>query len=452
MNGQQAGGTSASTPRWQASIAALSLVLLTAVVLLPMALLALGVWGLVLGVASAWSLDVVGVRGSSALKDAGGIAVALMGVAAVITMVEATVNGFVKLEGWRKSRMSGHAQPRVVIPTPKGSTSWRAFLYEHPWFSLGGVALLVDGCVAPFHASKAIHLPPEILGGFILTGATLLFLFVVGYSLRASFHWMRSLWAGVRQSPFFAGLATAGSLVASATVLLIGHAFGQVASALSVPDTARALEACSGSADCSRRVLQSALGGQPRQAPSLPAGAYTPEQKESFERCVEEIYRQDDDGRSLRSWGLAEAWRFTQDRMESEDVVHDAIFSVCLVSHRVTEIRSYFIASVRNALRKEWDRSRRYCPLDIEDPKWLPDACIQESVEQRMIRAAVGQSAHDALCSLQADDRRIIEWHVWEGWSHAQIAIRLGISEDAAKQRYSRARRSLKGKFDERCR
>lgn len=35
-------------------MAALSLVLLTTVVLLPMAMLALGVWGLVLGVASAW--------------------------------------------------------------------------------------------------------------------------------------------------------------------------------------------------------------------------------------------------------------------------------------------------------------------------------------------------------------------------------------------------------------
>ena len=452
MNGQPAGRPSVTTPRWQAAMAALSLVLLTAVVLLPMALLALGVWGLVLGVASAWSLDVVGVKSSSAMKEAVGIAGALFGLAAVITMVEAMLSGIMKLDAWRKSRMPGHAQPRVVIPPTNGAASWRSFLYEHPWFSLAGVALLVDGCVAPFHASKAIHLPPELLGGFILTGATLLFLFVVGYGLRGSFYWMRSLWSGVRQSPFFAGLMTAGCLLASATVLLIGHAFGQVASALNVPETTRALEACSGSADCSRRVLQSALDGQPRSPASLPSGTYTPERQASFDACVEEIYRQDNTGNSLRLWGIREAYRLTLNNDEAEDLVHGVIISVCLISDRVTEIRPYFVRSVQNAAKKEWRRSRRYCPITIDDPPTLPEACLLPTVEQSYIRAELAKAANDALCSLSGDERIVIELYVWEGLSHRQIADRLGISEEATRQRYRRARQNFETEFGKRCR
>lgn len=450
MNGQPAAGASPSTPRWQAGIAALSLTLLTTVVLLPMALLALGVWGLVLGVASAWSLDAVGVRGAS-LKEAVAVAVALFAVAGVVSMVEAGIAGFIRLDAWRKAKWGKPGQPRVAFSPPKGPTNWRSVWYDHPWFSLAGVALLVDGCVAPFHASKAIHLPPELLGGFILTGVALLFLFVVGYSLRLSFTWMRSLWLGVRQSPFFAGLVTAGCLVVSGTVLLIGHAFGQVASALSVPQTARALEACSGSADCSRRVLESALNGQPRTPASLPAGPYTPERQASFDACVEEIFRQDNSGNSLRQWGVREAYRLTLDNDEAEDLVHGVIISVCLVSDRVTEIRPYFVRSVQNAAKREWRRSRRYCPVSIEDPPALPDSCLLPTVEQLYIREEVAAAAHKALCSLTADERLVIELYVWEGLSHRQIAARIGIAEEAVRQRYRRARMNFETEFKKRC-
>jgi len=451
MNGQPTGGPSSGTPRWQASIAALSLVLLTSVVLLPMALLALGAWGVVLGVARAWSLDVVGVRGASALKESVAIAVALFGVAAVITMVEAMLSGIMKLGEWRKSRMGNQAQPRVVIPPSSRSTSWRSFLYEHPWFSLGAVALLVDGCVAPFHASHAIHLPPELLGGFILTGATLLFLFVVGYSLRASFYWMRSIWSGVRQSPFFAGLVTAGCLVASGTVLLIGHAFGQVASALSVPDTVQQLEACSGSAACTGRVLQSALDGQPRRLKNVPAEEFTPEERASFEACVDEIHRKGDDGLSAREKAHLQSLMITRNAMVADDVVHDAILAVCLSSHRIRDVVQYFKRSAQNAAKREWRRGRRYCSLDIEEPTWPPNFCIQDNAEVWNETIWMEASANDALCGLSAEERKIIEWYVWDELSHAQIASKLGIKEPAARQKFSRARKSLQDKFSERC-
>jgi RNA polymerase sigma factor (sigma-70 family) len=73
-------------------------------------------------------------------------------------------------------------------------------------------------------------------------------------------------------------------------------------------------------------------------------------------------------------------------------------------------------------------------------------------VEQRFLRAEMEASAHDALCELGAQDRRILEWHIWDGLSHAEVGRRLRISEEAARQRYSRALRALREKFRERCR
>lgn len=453
MNGQSAAGPSTSTPRWQAVMAALSLLSLTTLVLLPMAFLALGVWGLVLGVASAWSLDVVGVKGTSALKDAVAIAVALFGVAGAITAVEATVAGILKIDGWRKSRMTHNPQQRVAFHPPKRPTSWKSFLFEHPWYSLGAVSLIFDGCVAPFHASHAIHLPPALLGGFIVAGATLLFLFVVALGLRVSYSWMRSLWQGVRQSPFFAGLVTAGSLLASATVLLIGHAFVQAASGLYAPETARAIEACAGSADCTRRVLVDAIAGQPRAPASLPAAPYTAEERSSFDACVEEIHRKGSDGLSARQSAYWQAKFITKDELSADDVVHDAIMAVCLSTPRIRNVVPYFIRAVQNAAKREWRRGRRYCSLVIEEPNWSPNFCVQENASPEVWNETLWMeaSANDALCGLAADDRKIIEWYVWDGLSHAQIAAKLRITEVAARQKFSRARRNLKDKFDERC-
>lgn len=432
-------------------MAAMSLVLMTTVVLLPMAMLALGVWGLVLGVASAWSLEVVGVRGAAALAEAAAIAIALFGAAAVLTLTKATIAGFVKLDEWRKSRKGNPVPPRVVVP-PNRNSSWRSFWYEHPWFSLAGLALLMDGCVAPFQASKAIHLPPEIFGGFILAGVALLFLFVVGYALRISSIWMRSLWSGVRQSPFFAGLVTAGCLVASGTVLLIGHAFGQVASALNVPQTTRALEACSGSADCTRRVLRSALDGQPRAPASLPAGgAYTPERQASFEQCVEELRAPEKGGWSAIDRAFFEANSIIDDKAEAEDLVHGTMLTVCLMPEKIYAIKPYFIKSVKYAAYSQWRKNKQSCTVIIGDPTWLVESCIARSVEQQAIQIEAETAAQQALCSLSHDDRRLIVWHVQQDLSHAQIARKLGIDEDTARKRYSRALAALREKFSERC-
>lgn len=450
MNVQKAGTPSSSVPRWQATIAALSLVLLSVVVIFPLGGTLLALWGGVLAVASAWSLDAIGARDTHVVQGAVGMAVGLLGFAASVTLVGAAASGIRKLGVGRKTGAQAYGVP--AVSTPNQPTSWWSKMLEHPWLSLGGFALFIDGCVVPFQASHVIGLPPEVLGGFIITGATLLFLFALVLSLRAYAYWMRMLWAGVRQSGFFAGLVTAGSLVAATIVLLVGHAFGQVASALSAQETTRALETCSSPADCSRRVFESALGEKSRNLAPLPAEQFTPEERSSFQRCVEELHRKDANGTSPRERAFWVARLITRDATKADDAVHSALLSVCLGSESLGNIVPYFIRSAQNAAKREWSRSRRFCPVVVEDPTWPVDRCIQDSIEQWNTTVWMEASAHDALCGLPAEERKVIEWYVWDGLSHAQIAAKLRISEPAARQRYSRARKMLQEKFYERCR
>ncbi len=452
MNGQNTGAAASNTPRWQASIAALSMALLSFVVLFPVAVTGLALWGGVLGIASAWSLNAVGARDTHVLEQSVAIAVALLGSAGGIAFVGATASGITKLDVWKKSRMGAQAQQRVVIsPSNPGKKSWSSTLLGHPWLSLGGIALFVDGCVVPFHASRAIHLPPEVLGGFIITGASLLFLFALVLSFRAYVYGMRALWGGVRESAFFAGLVTAGSLVGAGIVLLIGHAFGQAASAFSSSETGQALQACSGSAECSRRVLQSALDGKPRQLPSSPAGGYSPERPTSFDQCVEELRRPEARGWSSIDWALFEANSIINDKAQAEDLVQGTLLTVCLMPERISAIKPYFIKSVKNAARMQWRKNKQTCPVVIDDPVWLVDQCITSSVEQQAIQIETETAAQLALCALSNDERRLIVWHAQQDFSHAQIAKKLGVNEDTARKRYSRALDALREQFTLRC-
>jgi RNA polymerase sigma-70 factor (ECF subfamily) len=56
---------------------------------------------------------------------------------------------------------------------------------------------------------------------------------------------------------------------------------------------------------------------------------------------------------------------------------------------------------------------------------------------------AVGEELADALASLRVDDRDLVLLVAWEGFSLVDAAKVLGIRADAARARYSRARKRL---------
>jgi RNA polymerase sigma factor (sigma-70 family) len=166
------------------------------------------------------------------------------------------------------------------------------------------------------------------------------------------------------------------------------------------------------------------------------------------------MHRAGPDGASPRDQAIEIARRITRDQSAAEDVVQAMLLSVCLRNERrpIRELRPYLIQAVVYAAQRESRRSRRYCPLDLDDPSWLPDACIDDRLPTGMIEAELEASAYNALCSLPADQRRLIELHLWDDLSHREIARRLGCTELAARQRYHRAVGALKSKFSEQCR
>lgn len=449
---------STPVPQWQTVLAGLSLAMLSVVVLSPIATTVLSFWALVLGVASAWTLEVIGARPDPVLRESVEVAIALLGMTGLVALTGAAVAGVKKL-GSRNGSNRAAPAPSIYysppIPTTPKRPSAAQQLVRHPWLSFGGLVLFVDGCVVPAHASRAVRFPPAILGGFVLAGAALLFLFAAALTARAWWYGMRTLWGGVRRSAFFAGMVTAGSTLATVVTLVLGMAVAQAASALSAQETARALETCSGSAgDCTQKLLQSAVGPKPRQLAPAPGGnglAPPPEPPPGFDECVEELHRPDAAGKITRNEAVALAYSYTRDFASAEDIVEDAIIDVCFQGDRIVNVRPYFIQSVKNAAARETRQSRRFCPLEPNDPPPFPEPCFQEGPILDLIRLERRMKAiEEALCELDGDQRKVVVLRL-QGLSHAEIARRLRISEATARQRHSRAVQALRSKFDQRC-
>lgn len=84
---------------------------------------------------------------------------------------------------------------------------------------------------------------------------------------------------------------------------------------------------------------------------------------------------------------------------------------------------------------------RRLSEIPVED---VPDRPViyQDPVEAR----EQSHRVFEALAALPERQRQVMAWHL-DGYGHAEIADLLGISQDAVRQSFSRARRSLKSSF-----
>jgi RNA polymerase sigma factor (sigma-70 family) len=461
MNGTISADAASSVPRWQAALAGVSLSVLSVVVILPVAASILMLWALVLAVAGGGALDAIGaLRDRTAMADAGAITVTLLGMTGCVAAV-GSISSRLGGATTRSPAAPGIAAPPPGMPipghappTPFARTMRARWYLRHPWLALGLFAFSVDGSLVPLQASHAIALPRPLLASQILTGAALLFLFATVLMFRGWWLGMRTLWAGVRRSSFFAGTVMTGSLIATLIALLLGHALNRAAGALPPDETARALQSCSGSVlDCSRELVHRATAGNGRQAASLPpAAAAYPEPPSSFDSCIETLHRPMTDGLSARDEAVRWVLLTLRDAYAAEDIVHSALISVCLGSEHIADLRPYFFKSVQNGIAHEARGRRRWCPLVPDEPHAPPEGCVIDSVLNGYIKAEMEASAYAALCSLSADERQVIQLHLWDNLSHADVARKLRCSEQAARQRYSRALRSLKDKFSERCR
>jgi RNA polymerase sigma factor (sigma-70 family) len=438
------------TAKWQRWAAGLGLGLVTLFAGTPVALALVLLWASVLGVAGAQTLHAADVLRARSFSLSVGLSVAAVTLGAVVSL------------GARLPRALRRRPAPTQVDGPARPGRW---LLHHPWMAAGLLFAATDVVLVPLDRSGVVDVH-SVLIGTLLIGTAFWLIGTLAYALLRG--WMLVLelvWAGVRRSSFFAGMVVVGALGVTVGANLLWRSLTQSADQVVPTRPAATFAGCDRSGiECARVVLESVADGgrtKPTSTPLAPAEptppppkllVAAPEPPSSFERCVEELHRSEPGFESARSIGIRMAQKVLLDQAAAEDVVHSMMEAVCLGSERIADVRSYFIRSVSNAAGRQRRASRKWCPLDPEDPRAGADQCIAASLAQQAVQEEMEAAAWQGLCELNGEDRRVIELRFWENLSHAQVAARLGLSEAAARKRYSRALAALKERFDRRCR
>ena len=141
-------------------------------------------------------------------------------------------------------------------------------------------------------------------------------------------------------------------------------------------------------------------------------------------------------------------------RLDPEDVLQEAFVAAlrkntepCNSPQEVsTKVWVYTI--VRDCYLDHWERHTRNCRDHRKDEPWPDHSSLQHELAQvasatspsdAAVRAEERLRVLAVMQLLPAPDRELLEWHWWEGFSHGEAAAMLAVSEEAARQRYSRA-------------
>ncbi len=445
-------GSETATPRWQRAFAAFGLTLVTLFVAGPVSVVLLLLWIGILGVAGAQILETAGVLRGDAFAASLAVSAVIVGGAALASLAV---------------RLPGALRRRPAAPRVQGPSRPEQWLLRHPWFSVGLLLLATDVVLVPLDRSGALDVHSVLVGtaligaGFWLAGS-LAYALLRGWALV-----LRVVWTGVRSSSFFAGIVVLGSLFVTAGANLLWGSVTHRAGSFAEAQPERGLGRCGPSAlECSRTALLQ-VAGKGRAAPppvTTPAMPSTPvvaplvtplavpELPTPFDRCIEELHRSGPGFESARQAGIRLALARSTNEADAEDLVHSMMLSVCQGAERIADVRPYFLRSVQNAVLRQKRSSRKWCPLDPDDPPPGTEVCIIDSLLKQAVQEQMEGAAYQALCELSAEERRLVEMRLWDNLSHAEIGARLGVTEATARKRFSRVQVALKEKFDRRCR
>jgi RNA polymerase sigma-70 factor (ECF subfamily) len=139
------------------------------------------------------------------------------------------------------------------------------------------------------------------------------------------------------------------------------------------------------------------------------------------------------------------ALRRTGDPTVADDAVAVVFLEAWRLRHRVDLQRDtalpWLYGVTTNVLRR-WSRSRRRHAAAVDALAALPEP-TPALVERQVLAAAEAGAVLDQIRHLPRRDREVLVLSVWEGLSHAEIAVALDISEGTVKSRLSRARARL---------
>jgi RNA polymerase sigma-70 factor, ECF subfamily len=111
------------------------------------------------------------------------------------------------------------------------------------------------------------------------------------------------------------------------------------------------------------------------------------------------------------------------------------------------EWKMWLVAIAKNQIRlssRFWKAERRSTFSEVE---WSPSMALQSEVSSpstAMQREELSGLLQQALTQLSEPQQQLIQWRQQEGMSHAEIANRLNITEEASRQRCKSAMDALR--------
>ncbi|KFE68426.1 hypothetical protein DB31_7663 [Hyalangium minutum] len=341
-----------------------------------------------------------------------------------------------------------------------GSKGW---LLRHPWWTLG-LGLFVAHVLLWRNPSQ--H--PLAAASVLLSESSWFFLTTTWLAWRLAWGSLRLGWRLSRASPFLAGLVVAAGLFTAVgwTVFLnvaegLSRALPELVDALNFPRRGGGWSPSSlgGSFSSSlpepvapalfEREQHGTLLLTPTRLGNL--GEENVSFSEAIERAAASGVERDFSncvqglGSQLRKEATSIAGRYVNS-FEAQDVVQDVLLRVCLRGRAPASAPGYFIRSVQNRAL-EWRRRSAYHCSFTEAPEQHCDVQTDEEyLQQEQYRALT-----KAMCSLSEDDKKVLRLRYYEGEEYADIAQQLGMSQDSARQRVSRAVKRLRDAFQTTC-
>jgi RNA polymerase sigma-70 factor (ECF subfamily) len=163
-------------------------------------------------------------------------------------------------------------------------------------------------------------------------------------------------------------------------------------------------------------------------------------------------------GPRLRAWLGRRIPSSLARRLDPDDVMQEA-FQLARAKYPAFKAQAALAAYpwlygvVRDCYHRQWERHTREC-RDLQQEMPWPD---HSSAQLGLGLMAPGTSPSDAAAQeeqqrrvvqvvqmLSADDKDLLAMRYWEGFSFAEVAAVLGVSEEAARMRHARALKRFK--------
>lgn len=175
------------------------------------------------------------------------------------------------------------------------------------------------------------------------------------------------------------------------------------------------------------------------------AGPTADESKDLWE-CISKL-RSPELGLVQKAQGFAQGRRSAVPAMDVEDMIADAIWDTCFeAAERGERLSGLFWSKFKSRIA-DWYRAvvveERNAPRFFDACPTRPDDDLQER-ETEEERAVRGVRARKILCDLDPKDQQILDLHVNQRKSFRQIGFQLGMTEDAVRQRFNRAKAAFR--------